>query len=197
MQTLVPYIDETVPLPANAAEALPELSPAEELSMRVRTIKLISDLTGQPIIPNEQDKGAAEEMARKMMEDPDLRPEYSLHSDEFTAYLSGLVYRSNGAIVKELADLKQYVVNKLVYEIEHTKDNKIKLQAVAKLGEVDGVDAFKKRSEITHKVKPIEEVEKELLQVLEGIEYTVVDSKPAELNPDDYLLTDQNAATDA
>ena len=131
------------------------------------------------------------------MEDPDLRPEYSLHSDEFTAYLSGLVYRSNGAIVKELADLKQYVVNKLVYEIEHTKDNKIKLQAVAKLGEVDGVDAFKKRSEITHKVKPIEEVEKELLQVLEGIEYTVVDAKPAELNPDDYLLTDQNAATDA
>lgn len=197
MQTLVPYIDETVPLPARATDALPELTPAEELSMRVRTIKLISDLTGQPIIPNEQDKDAAEQMAKKMMEDPDLRPEYSLHSDEFTAYLSGLVYRSNGAIVKELSDLKQYVVNKLVYEIEHTKDNRIKMQAVAKLGEVDGVDAFKKRSEITHQVKPIEEVEKELLQVLEGIEYTVVEPKPVELNPDDYLLTDENAATDA
>jgi hypothetical protein len=42
---------------------------------------------------------------------------------------------------------------------------------------VDGVDAFKKRSEVTHIIKPIEEVEKELLSVLEGIEYTVIDEE--------------------
>ena len=195
MQTLVPYIDETIPLPANAAEALPDLTPVEELNMRVRTIKLISDLTSQPIIPTEKDRDAAEEMARKMMEDPELRPEYSMHSDEFTAYLSGLVYRSNGAIVKELSDLKNYVINKLVVEIETTKDPKLRIQSVTKLGEIDGVDAFKKRSEITHQVKPIEEVEKELMQVLEGIEYSVVDEKTPEINPDDYLLPDQNGAT--
>ena len=200
MQTLVPYIEENIPLPANAAEALPELTPAQELNMRVKTIKLVSDLTGQPIIPTDKDKDEAEVMARKMMEDPDVRPEYSLHSDEFTAYLSGLVYRSNGAIVKELADLKNYVINKLVYEIEHTKDNKLKMQTVAKLGEVDGVDAFKKRTETTHVIKPIEEVEKELMQVLEGIEYSVIGDKPTENtepNPEDYLLPDQNAADNA
>lgn len=197
MQTLVPYIEDNVPLPANAAEALPDLTPAEELNMRVRTIKLVSDLTGQPIIPTDEEKDAAEEMARKMMEDPDARPEYALHSDEFTAYLSGLVYRSNGAIVKELSDLKNYVINKLVYEIEHTKDNKLKMQAVAKLGEIDGVDAFKRRTETTHIVKPIEEVEKELLQVLEGIEYSVVDDNNGDINPEDYLLPDETASTDA
>lgn len=197
MQTLVPYIDETVPLPVNAAEALPELTPAEELNMRVRTIKLIADLTGQPIIPTEKDKDAAEEMARKMVEDPELRPEYSLHSDEFTAYLSGLVYRSNGAIVKELSDLKQYVINKLVNEVEHTKDPKLRVQALKTLGEVDGVDAFKKRSEVTHVVKPIEEVEKELLQVLEGIEYSVIDEPLQDIEPENFLLTDEDAATDA
>lgn len=197
MQTLVPYIEDNVPLPANAAEALPELTPAEELSMRVRTIKLVSDLTGQPIIPTNDEKDAAEEMARKMMEDPDARPEYALHSDEFTAYLSGLVYRSNGAIVKELADLKNYVINKLVYEIEHTKDTKIKMQAVAKLGEIDGVDAFKRRTETTHLVKPIEEVEKELLQVLEGIEYSVVDDNNGDINPEDYLLPDETSPTNS
>ena len=54
MQTLVPYIEENIPLPANAAEALPELTPAQELNMRVKTIKLVSDLTGQPIIPTER-----------------------------------------------------------------------------------------------------------------------------------------------
>jgi hypothetical protein len=197
MQTLVPYIEDNVPLPANAAEALPELTPAEELSMRVRTIKLVSDLTGQPIIPTDEEKDVAEEMARKMMEDPDARPEYALHSDEFTAYLSGLVYRSNGAIVKELSDLKNYVINKLVYEIEHTKDNKLKMQAVAKLGEIDGVDAFKRRTETTHLVKPIEEVEKELLQVLEGIEYSVVDDNNGDINPEDYLLPDETAPTNS
>jgi hypothetical protein len=197
MQTLVPYIEDNIALPANAAEALPDLTPAEELNMRVRTIKLVSDLTGQPIIPTDEEKDAAEEMARKMMEDPDMRPEYALHSDEFTAYLSGLVYRSNGAIVKELSDLKNYVINKLVYEIEHTKDNKLKMQAVAKLGEIDGVDAFKRRTETTHIVKPIEEVEKELLQVLEGIEYSVVDDNNGDINPDDYLLPDETAPTNS
>lgn len=197
MQTLVPYIEENLPLPADAAEALPDLTPAQELNMRVKTIKLISDLTGQPIVPTEKDKDEAEKMARKMMEDPDMRPEYALHSDEFTAYLSGLVYRSNGSIVKELADLKQYVINKLVYEVEHAKDSKIRMQAVTKLGEVDGVDAFKKRSEITHKVLPIEEVEKELLTVLEGIEYSVIDDKIEQLNPEDYALPGPDAATDA
>ena len=197
MQTLVPYIEDNIALPVNAAEALPDLTPAEELNMRVRTIKLVSDLTGQPIIPTDEEKDAAEEMARKMMEDPDMRPEYALHSDEFTAYLSGLVYRSNGAIVKELSDLKNYVINKLVYEIEHTKDNKLKMQAVAKLGEIDGVDAFKRRTETTHIVKPIEEVEKELLQVLEGIEYSVVDDNNGDINPDDYLLPDETAPTNS
>lgn len=197
MQTLVPYIDENIPLPASAAEALPELTPAQELNMRVRTIKLISDLTGQPIIPTEQDKDAAEEMAKKMMEDPEARPEYALHSDEFTAYLSGLVYRSNGAIVKELSDLKNYVINKLVYEVEHNQVSKERIQALTKLGEIDGVDAFKRRTETTHIVKPIEEVEKELMQVLEGIEYSVVEEPQQELNPDDYLLPDQNAAANA
>jgi hypothetical protein len=77
-------------------------------------------------------------------------------------------------IVEELSDLKLYVVNKLFEAAEQADDLKVRINALKALGEVDGIDAFKKRSEITHIIKPIEEVEKELLQVLEGIEYTVV-----------------------
>jgi hypothetical protein len=91
------------------------------------------------------------------------------------AFLAGLVAQSNCAIVDDLSELKLYVVNKLVYEVEHADNSKIRIQALSKLGEVDGVDAFKKRTETTHIIKPIEEVEKELLSVLEGIEYTVID----------------------
>jgi hypothetical protein len=66
------------------------------------------------------------------------------------------------------------VINGLLEEIETAPDSKTRIQALKALGEVDGVDAFKKRSEITHQIKPIEEVEKELLSVLDGIEYRVI-----------------------
>ena len=81
----------------------------------------------------------------------------------------------NVSIVEELSDLKMYVVNKLVAEVEAAKDPKVRVAALAKLGEIDGVDAFKKRSEVTHKHMSIEEVEEELLSTLTAIEDKVID----------------------
>ena len=66
-------------------------------------------------------------------------------------------------------------------EIEAAKDPKVRVAAISKLGEVDGVDAFKKRSEVTHKHLTIEEVEKELLQTLETIEDKVIDVEAREI----------------
>lgn len=180
---LVPELEEAIPLPANAAEALPDLTAEQELNMRARTIKLLSDLTGKPIIPTADDVDKAKELAREMIEDPKKRIEYSKYPNEMMAYLAGMVAQSNCAIVDELSELKNYVVNKLVYEVEHAPDSKTRIQALSKLGEVEGVDAFKKRSEVTHIIKPMEEVEKELLSVLEGIEYKVLGEKDAPINP--------------
>jgi hypothetical protein len=172
---LIPEIEENIVLPANAVEALPELTPEAEIEMRARTIKLISDLTGTPLCPDENDITAAKEIATAHLANPKTRIDYSKYPNETMAFLAGLVAQSNCAIVDDLSELKLYVVNKLVYEVEHAENSKTRIQAITKLGEVDGVDAFKKRSEVTHIIKPIEEVEKELLSVLEGIEYTVVD----------------------
>ena len=179
---LVPELEEAIPLPANAAEALPDLTVEQELNMRARTIKLLSDLTGKPIIPTADDVDKAKELAREMIEDPKKRIEYSKYPNEMMAYLAGMVAQSNCALVDELSELKNYVVNKLVYEVEHASDSKTRIQALTKLGEVDGVDAFKRRTETTHIIKPIEEVEKELLSVLEGIEYKVIGEKDAPIN---------------
>jgi hypothetical protein len=179
---LVPEIDENIPLPANAAEALPELSAEAEIQMRARTIKLISDLTGIPLIPTEQDKDEAEKLARQMIEDPKKRIEFSKYPNETMAWLAGMVQQSTCSLVDDLAQYKDYVINKLVNEIETSGDAKIRVQALTKLGEVDGVDAFKKRSEVTHIIKPIEEIEKELIQVinvLENVEYKVIEDKNA------------------
>ena len=180
---LIPEIEESLPLPANAMEALPELTPAEELEMRARTIKLIADLTDTPLSPNKDDEEEAKKLARKMMQDPKLRPEYAKYPNEMMAYLAGLVAQTNCMLVDELSDLKLYVINKLIYEIEHAQDPKSRIAALSKLGEVDGVDAFKRRSEVTMQLKPIAEVEKELKSILEGIEYSVV--TPAETEQDE------------
>lgn len=176
MPTLVPEIEENIPLPANAAEALPDLAPNEELDMRVRTIKLISDLTGTPIATTPDDEEGARKLAKEMMQNPKLRPEYAKYPNEMMAYLAGLVAQTNCMLVDELSDLKLYVINKLIYEVEHAQDPKSRIAALSKLGEVDGVDAFKRRSEVTMQIKPISEVEKELKSILDGIEYTVLPS---------------------
>jgi hypothetical protein len=86
-----------------------------------------------------------------------------------------MVSQMNFSIVEELSELKMYVVNKLLAEIETSKDAKTRIAAIRSLGEVDGVDAFKKRSEVTHKHLTIEEVEKELLITLESLEDKVID----------------------
>lgn len=174
MQPLVPDIEELVPLPANATEALPDLTPSQELEMRVRTIKFVSDISGQPIIPDETDSASAHEMARQMIEDPKKRPDFAVYPNETIALYAGLAAKYNHMIVKELSDLKLYVVNRLFEAAEQAEDVKVRINALKALGEVDGIDAFKKRSEVTHVIKPIEEVEKELLSVLDGIEYTVL-----------------------
>jgi hypothetical protein len=170
---LLPDIEDDIPLPTRAAEAFPNLTSSEELEMRVRTIKLLSDMTGNPLVPNEEDKEQATKLAREMMNNPKIRPDYNKYPNEVMAYLAGMVAQSNCMLVDELSELKMYVVNKLVYEVEHAQMAKDRIAALTKLGDIDGVDAFKKRTEITHKVLPIEEVEKELMTILNGIEYTV------------------------
>ena len=175
-EILIPEIEENIPLPANAAEALPDLTPEAEVEMRARAIKLISDLTGTAIIPNLDDMEQAKELARAQMKDPQTRIDYSTYPNETIAMLAGMAARYNHMIVDDLADLKMYVVNRLFETAEKADSQKTLIAALTKLGEVDGIDAFKKRSEITVQIKPIEEVEKELLSVLEGIEYKVVDN---------------------
>ena len=141
----------------------------EELEVRARTIKLIADLQGKEIEPTERDKEEARELAKQMVDNPAAQIEFGNYRNETLAYLAGMVASYDQMLVKELADYKLYVVNKLV-EQSANPDPKYSIQAVKALGEVDGVDAFKRRSEVTVKVKPIDEVEKDLLARLEKLE---------------------------
>ena len=181
LEPIIPHIEENIPLPKNAIDAFPELSPAEELTMRANVVKLMSDLTGKPLIPTQENADQAKEIAREMITNPSLRPDFAKYPNETLAMLAGMVAQMNVSIVDELSDLKLYVVNKLVMEIENAKDAKARITALSKLGEVDGVDAFKKRSEVTHKILSIEEVERELLDTLGSLENKVIDVEAREI----------------
>jgi len=169
MTTYVLDIDSNIPLPKNATEAMPPMDAKEELEVRARTIKLIADLQGKEIEPTERDKEQARELAKQMADNPTAQIEFGNYRNETLAYLAGMVASYDQMLVKELADYKLYVVNKLV-EQSSNPDPKYSIQAIKALGEVDGVDAFKRRTETTIKVKPIDEVEKDLLARLEKLE---------------------------
>lgn len=193
----IPEVEDTVPLPSSAAEALPDLSPMEELNMRTRTIQMLAELQGRSLMPNDTGKHDAEAIARQMMEDPTFRPDYAKYPNETMAYLAGLVAQSNCMIVDDLAELKLYVVNKLVMEVENAKDSKARITALKALGEVDGVDAFKKRTETTISIKPIHEVEQELLTVLENVEYRVMGEENPENPVENPDFSSENSSDEA
>jgi hypothetical protein len=180
---IIPHIEENVPLPAGATEAFPELTPKEELDARARTITLLAELNGNPLIPTAAHVEQAKEIATQMVSDPKHRPEYKNYPNETLAYLAGMVAQMNVALVDDLAEFKMYVVNKLIHEIEHSSDAKSRLTALKALGEVDGVDAFKKRSEVTVKIQSLEEVEKELLDTLSSLKHKAIDVEAKEVKP--------------
>ena len=182
-------IDPNIPLPANAAEALPPMTPKEELEVRTRTIKLIADLQGKPIHPSDKDKDEARALAKKMVEDPKGHIQFSNYKNETLAYLAGMVSQYDQMIVRDLADFKIFVVNKLVEQTESGNAKDV-IAALKALGEVDGVDAFKRRSELTVQIKPIDQVEKDLLAKLEKLErltkyadaQDIIDVEPTKIN---------------
>jgi hypothetical protein len=163
---MMPNIEENVPLPKNSKDATPEMSMEEEITVRAETIKVISDLKGEPIEPSYKDQKDAVDLAKQMMTNPLLKPEFGTYTNETMAFLAGLVGQTQCMLVQDLADFKLYVVNNLVKIIESTDNPKEKTTALRALGEVDGVDAFKKKTEVTHKLESMEEVEKELLSML-------------------------------
>lgn len=163
---LMPHIEENIPIPKSAYEALPPMNNEDEVLLRAQTYKELTDITGEEIAPNAENMEEAEKIAREMVENPSKKQDLVQYPNETIAFLAGMVGSMNHMIVNDLAELKLYVVNNLVKIVENTDNAKEKTAALRAIGEVDGVDAFKKRVETTNKVESMEEVEKELLSML-------------------------------
>lgn len=192
MSTYMLEVDKEIALPKDATEALPAMTQQEELEVYARTIKLLADLQGKPLEPDEKDKETARELAKKMLTDGE-KVDFANYRNETLAYLAGMVTQYDQMVVRDYADLKIYVVNKLI-EQSTNPDPKFAIPALKALGEIDGVDAFKKRSEVTVQHKTAEEVETALRAKLEKLEKLVEKGRKTDVI--DVEVKDADAGTD-
>lgn len=174
---IIPHIEDNIELPKNAREALPDMSPEEELSMRSNTVKLISDLAGETIEPSQDNMEEAEEVAKQMMVNPELKPDFGTYPNETIAYLAGMVAQTSHMVAKDLADIKLTVLNGLLQEATLAKSSRERIAAYKAVGEIDGVDAFKRKTEVTHITKSGDELEKELLATINELKGKVIHTK--------------------
>jgi hypothetical protein len=164
---MYPNVDDNVPIPKSAREALPELTNEQEIEMVGNTIKLISDLTGQPIEATQADIDEAKTVMETIIKEPQTKIQLKKYKNSTLASLAGMVESLNADIVDDLKDLKKFVINGLIKEATMSDKSKERITALRAIGEVDGVDAFKKHTEVVHKSMSMDDIEGRL-QILVG-----------------------------
>ena len=160
-----PMIETDIEIPAPTQSLLPDLSEKEEVMLRGKTAKLLSELTDKPLVVAQQHRDDAKALLRN---EGNIQPVLPKYPNETIAYLAGLVTEYDRMVVNDLAELKLFVVNKLIEE-SNGKNPKDRITALRALGDIDGIDAFKKRTEITVNEKSTQEIEKELMQKLDNL----------------------------
>ena len=159
---MMPYLEENIPIPKNAREALPDLTNEEEVEMLANTIKLISDLTGEEIQATQEDVDEAKSVIKTMIQEPNTKIQLKKYKNATLASLAGMVAELDAQVVDDLKDLKTFVVNGLIREATTADKPKERITALRAIGEVDGVDAFKKHSEVVHKNMSMDDIESRL-----------------------------------
>jgi len=182
--SVMPQVESSIRIPKSKKEAIPEMTTEQELKVRTTTIKELSDIKGEDITPSKEHQEQAQEIAREMMTNKKLKPEFADYPNETMALLAGLVGQTNCMIVEELADLKLFVVNNFVQLVAQAQNDSDKISALRAIGEIDGVDAFKKKTEITHITKSGDELEKELRETIEQLKGTIVEGEVIEYEDD-------------
>ena len=176
---IVPPIEQNEPIPLNAREALPPLTNEQEIEMVGNTIKLISDLTGQPIQATQSDIDEAKTVIETMIKEPEKKLNVRKYKNSTLASLAGMVESLNASVVDDLKDLKTFVVNGLIREATTADKPKERITALRAIGDIDGVDAFKKHTEVVHKNMSMDDIE-DRLKTLVGKLQKRLDEKEVE-----------------
>ena len=177
---MYPNIEDNIPIPKNVREALPDLSNQEELEMMANTIRLLSDLTGQPIEATQEDRDEAKTVIKTIIKEPQTKLQLKKYKNGTLASLAGMVAELDAQVVDDLKDLKTFVINGLIKEATMSDKSKERITALRAIGEVDGVDAFKKHTEVVHKNMSLDDIE-DRLKILVGKLQKRLDIKDSEV----------------
>jgi hypothetical protein len=169
-----PPLESDIDVPSEYLKAcLPKLTPQEELLVRANTAKLLADIDDAELEPTEANIQQARAALEPILHNQQPRVPLSAYPSETLAYLAGMVSQYDAQLVKDLADLKTFVINKLVEETLG-KDAKSRISALKALGDVEGVNVFRaSRVEVTVQEKSTEQIEAELLEKLNRLEKVV------------------------
>jgi hypothetical protein len=167
---MMPNLEENIPIPKNAREALPNLTNEEEVEMLANTVKLIADLTGQEIEATQEDVDEAKSVIKTMITDPNTKIQLKKYKNATLASLAGMVAELDAQVVDELKDLKTFVVNGLIREATTADKPKERITALRAIGDIDGVDAFKKHTEVVHKNMSMDDIESRLQSLVGKIQ---------------------------
>jgi len=178
---MMPPLEHDIALPKNALDALPDLSTEEELEVMVNTIKLCSDIMGEEIKPTQDDIDEAKHIAKTIIADPKTKIQLKKYKNPTLASLAGMVAELDTHVVDELKDLKTVVVNGLLREALTADKSKERITALRAIGDIDGVDAFKKHTEVVHTNMPLEEVERKLAALINKVQLRVSQTQTQEV----------------
>ena len=167
---MYPHIEENIPIPLSARDALPELTNEEELEMMANTIKLVSDLVGEPIQATQEDLQEAKTIAETMIKNPETKIQLKKYKNSTLASLAGMVESLNASVVDDLSELKTFVVNGLLREATTADKPKERITALRAIGEIDGVNAFKKTTEVIHTNMSMDDIEEKLKVLVNRIQ---------------------------
>jgi carboxypeptidase C (cathepsin A) len=174
---MYPNIEDNIPIPKNVREALPDLSTQEELEMMANTIKLLSDLTGEPIQATQEDIMEAKTIAETMIKNPETKVQLKKYKNSTLASLAGMVESINASVVDDLSELKTVVVNGLLREAMTSDKSKERITALRAIGEIDGVNAFKKHTEVVHTSMTLDDIEEKLKLLVNKIQKRLDDKQ--------------------
>jgi hypothetical protein len=178
---MMPPLEQDIALPKNATEALPELTTEEELEVMANTIKLCSDIMGEEIKPTQEDIDEAKHVAKTIIAEPKTKIQLKKYKNSTLASLAGMVAELDTHVVDELKDLKTVVVNGLLREALTADKSKERITALRAIGDIDGVDAFKKHTEVVHTSMPLEEVERKLAALINKVQIRLAASETQEV----------------
>lgn len=167
---MVPHLEQNIPIPLSARDALPDLNNEEELEMLANTVKLISDLTEEPIQATQEDIMEAKTIAETMIKNPETKVQLKKYKNSTLASLAGMVESINASVVDDLSDLKTVVVNGLLREAMTSEKSKERITALRAIGEIDGVNAFKKHTEVVHTSMSLDDIEEKLKVLVNKIQ---------------------------